>query len=229
MVYRRSNAELVETLLRKLPADADVRLWALDEVAPALAANTMGVGTGLRFFHLNWLYQASAVSPNSWVVVADDDVIFLRGDLGRMVKLMKQAGFSLAQPAQSYLGWWSTFFNVARPLLIARDTNYVEQGPLVVIAPDFVRKFFPLPEYDDMGWGVEAEWYEAKGHDFRFGIVDACRIVHWHPRANSYSVEAAAETMNQRLLELGIGSIWQLQSTNGYWWKWQKNASWTTN
>jgi hypothetical protein len=226
MVYRRQHQRFVKTLLWELGTRTDVRLWALDEVAPELESYTLGCGPGLRFSHLNGLFRAKPIRDGSWVVIADDDVFFTKGSIQQTINLMMKAGLSLAQPGHSVWGWWTNVYNIARPLLIARDSNYVEQGPLIIAAPDFVHRIFPLPEEGDMGWGIEAEWYQQKHGRQRFGVVDACHVVHWYRNATSYAIEPELEKMNQRLAVAGINSIWQLLTANGYWWRWQRVPPW---
>jgi hypothetical protein len=226
MVYRVRNLQLVQVFLRELNVDADVRLWALDEVAPELSDVTLGCGPGLRFTHLNWLYGAKSIEEGSWVVLTDDDFLFTKGGLTQTISLMKRAGFSFAQPGQSILGWWTSLFNVARPFSMARDTNYVEQGPLVIADPAFASQILPFPEDGDMGWGIEAQWYRIKEGRFRIGVIDACRLSHWGQNATSYEAEPEIERMNERLSNSGIVSLWQLQSVNERWWKWQRNPPW---
>lgn len=226
LVYRKRNVSFVQLLLRQLGSSADVRLWALDEIAPELATNTVGCGRGVRFAHLNSLYAARPIPEGSWLVVADDDFVFLRGDLLKIIDHMKTAGFSLAQPGQSLLGWWTSLFNVARPFLVARDTNFVEQGPLLIADPVFSKLILPLPVSNDMGWGIEAEWYRLKEGRFRIGVIDDCRIVHWSKNAHSYPAGPEMERMHERLSAAGVESIWQLQRVNGNWWKWQRSPTW---
>lgn len=226
MVYRATNVRLVQAFLRQVGAGADIRLWALDETAPELETNTIGCGPGTRFTNFNRLYHSKPVREDAWVVLADDDFLFVRGSLARTINLMKQANFALAQPGQSVLGWWTSLFNIARPLLVARDTNYVEQGPLVIASPEFAKQILPLPESDGMGWGIEAEWYRKKEYGVRFGIIDDCRIVHWKRNATDYDSAPEMGRLNERLSDSGIQSIWQLQSVNSRWAKWQREPSW---
>ncbi len=226
VVYRARNSHLVEELLRQVNAHADVRLWALDEVTPELATQTIGCGPGTRFSNLNKLYNAKPIREGTWVVLADDDVFIVRGSLSRIFAIMKRAGLSLAQPSQSVLGWWTTPFNVSRPFLIARESNYVEQGPLLVVDPTFAKLILPFPDENDMGWGIEAEWYRAKEGRFRIGIIDDCRIVHCARAGATYPSGPEMRNMNERLRKAGIDSLYQLQSVNGYWWKWQPKPSW---
>jgi len=226
MVYRMKNVQLVKLLLQQVGADTDVRLWALDEIAPELSSHTLGCGPGVRFSHLNRLYNEAPIREGSWVILADDDVFFSRGSLGKTINLMKRAGFSLAQPGQSAFGWWSSLFIVARPFHVARDTNYVEQGPLVIADPEFSKQIFPLPDDNDMGWGIEAEWFRLGEGRFRAGIIDECHIVHWSRSATSYTAEHEGERMQARLSRSGVSSIWELQSANECWWKWRQSPPW---
>lgn len=228
MVYRAKNARLVKAFLDQIGLHSDVRLWALDEVVPELASKTLGCGPGTRFEHLNWLYSAKSVEDSSWVVVSDDDVFFVRGDLTKTIQLMRSAEFSLAQPGHSVLGWWTSLFNIARPFLRARDTNYVEQGPILIADPAIAEEIFPLPEDDSMGWGIEAQWYRIKEGHYRIGIIDDCRMIHCSRPATEYPTRSEMTRMRQRLTDSQVHSIWQLQSENGYWWKWQRTPSWRT-
>jgi hypothetical protein len=226
MVYREKNVRLVTMLLREMGPGADVRLWALDQAADELAHLTLGSGPGLRFEHLNTLYNARPADAASWVVLADDDFLFIKGGVAQTIDIMKRANFVLAQPGQSLLGWWSILFNVSRPITTARDTNYVEQGPIVIADPTFAPKMFPLPEENDMGWGIEAEWFRMKEGNARIGIVDACRVVHFKQNAVSYPVGPELKKMNERLAKVGVDNMWQLQSVNDRWWRWQRAPSW---
>jgi hypothetical protein len=226
MVYRARNARLVQALLREAGAGADIRLWALDEVVPELSDQTTGCGPGTRFAHFNSLYRSKSVEKNSWVVLADDDALFVKGSLSETIALMERSGFSLAQPSHSVMGWWTSLFNIARPFSIARETNYVEQGPIVIIESSFANEILPLPEDNDMGWGIEAEWYQAKLGRFRIGVIDKCRIAHWYRNATSYPAGPEMTSMKTRLSAVGADNVWQLQTVNGHWWKWQRTPPW---
>ena len=226
MVYRANNVRLVQAILREVGPGADVRLWALDEVAPDLAGQTVGCGPGTRFAHFNFLYRSKGIEEGAWVVLADDDALFVKGSLTETIALMDRAGFALAQPSHSVLGWWTSLFNVARPFSLARDTNYVEQGPIVIIESSFAKEILPLPEDNDMGWGIEAEWYQAKQGRFRIGVIDACRVAHWSRNATSYPAGPEMVSMRRRLAAVGADNVWQLQTVNGHWWKWQQSPPW---
>ena len=57
----------------------DVHLWALDEVASALAPATRGAGPGAKFELLQRLLDRAPVDEGAWLVLSDDDYKFRRG------------------------------------------------------------------------------------------------------------------------------------------------------
>lgn len=226
MVYRASNARIVRKLLSQIDSNADVRLWALDEIVPELADRTLGCGPGTRFSLINGLYSAKTIKEDSWVAISDDDIFFSKGGLTRTIMMAKRAGFSLAQPGQSILGWWTDTFSISRPMVRARNTNVVAQGPLIIADSEFSKLILPLPEGSDMGWGIEAEWYRLSEARFRIGIIDECRVVHCGEVAHSYATEPEVERMQKRLSDSKIDDIWQLRSVNKYWFTWQPTPPW---
>ena len=225
LVYRVKNVAQVRDLLQQVGPGTDVRLWALDEVADDLAGLTLGCGPGGRFDNLNLLYEARPVAEGSWLVVADDDVGFVRGDVTELIQAMMKAGLSLAQPGQSLLGWWTQPLSLSRPFVMATDTNHVEIGPLFAADPQFSKVIVPFPRNAGMGWGVEADWYRLKSDRYRIGVIDRCRVLHLSP-AHSYPVGPEAERMAERLAAANVTSIWQLRSCNRRWWRWQPTPPW---
>ncbi len=217
MVYRRANAALVELMARQAGPGADVRLWALDSPAPSLAPRTLGRGPGRRFENLNRLLAARGVAPGSWIVVADDDTFFVRGGLARLMERMETAGFAIGQPAHDLRSWWNSPFTIARPGLVARETAYVEQGPVTVLTPEAQALVLPLPESNDMGWGVEAQWSSLRARGLRLGIVDESRVVHAQRPASAYDPSVERARMRERVAAAGLGSIWEIQRTLARW------------
>jgi hypothetical protein len=200
-------------------------LWALEEVAPELAELTVGSGPGGRFDNLNLLYEARLVAEGSWLVVADDDVVFVRGDVTKLIQTMMEAGLNLVQPGQSLLGQWTHLVSLGRPLAIARDTNHVEIGPLFVADPQFSKEILPFPRNAGMGWGVEADWHRIKSNRYRIGVIDACRVLHLGV-FGTYPAGPESERMAERLAAANVASIWQLRTSNRLWWRWQRNPPW---
>ncbi len=161
----------------------EARLWALDEVDDALAAWTLGLGTGGRFELLNRLI---ADVGSDWVAVLDDDVTFVRGNLVHLVKLSACLGFDLAQPSHTLGSRFAHGITAAHPGLAARLTTFVEIGPVFVLSPEMRVAVVPFPERTPMGWGVDVGWTECLNQGRRFGVVDAVRILHRDAIASGY-------------------------------------------
>ena len=81
-VYRQRNSAVLERLLAPaIDADWTVVLWALDEPDASLAELTAGSGPGTKFELVNHLLDDQPPDSTDHVVVADDDAVFIRGNL----------------------------------------------------------------------------------------------------------------------------------------------------
>jgi hypothetical protein len=197
-VYRRKNVRTLQRLLRGAPS---ARLWGLDGVASTLVDATIGSGPGTRLALLNRLVEHS---PPGYIVVADDDVAIERGSIARLVRIAKRLRLDLCQPAQLRSGHWSHEFTLQRALSAVRVTNFVEVGPLVVIAPEFRRHILPFPESLGNGWGLDVQWMalsDATGA--RFGIVDAVTMRHLHPVGRDYDMQGETALLDRVIQETG--------------------------
>lgn len=209
-VYRGGAAPVVRELLAQLPAGADVRLWSLDgQVPPDLQAVTRGAGPGNRAVLLNGLV---AGCDADLVVLVDDDVRVVVGDLGALFEAGRQCGLDLFQPAHLASSHASWEFVRRRPLTYVRETDFVEQGPLLVLTRTGQAIALPLPEQEGMTWGVELRWWtRARELGARIGIVDAVAVRHLHPAAHSYDRGAEQERLDHELRLHGLTSLQQIQ------------------
>ena len=78
----------------------EIALRALNDVAPELADVTVSQGPGKRLENLNGLVELTGGLPR-FVVLCDDDVEFVRGDVVELVAECAAAGFGLGQPAHA--------------------------------------------------------------------------------------------------------------------------------
>ena len=78
----------------------------------------------------------------------------------------------------------------AQPRSRARLTTFVESGPLVAIAPEWVDRVTAAPAWRGMGWGLELDWIDLQAEGCRLGIVDAVR--------SCTSARSAARTTTRR-------------------------------
>jgi hypothetical protein len=150
-----------------------------------------------RFENLNRLLAAHPPAQHNcdWLLTIDDDVTLPRGFLDRLLFLAERLALDLAQPAhrlRSHAAWQVTR---RRPGVVARETRFVEIGPVTLFAPSTFATLLPFPPLR-MGWGLDLHWAAlARTHGWRLGVLDAVAIGHAAaPAASTYSrAEAEAE------------------------------------
>jgi GT2 family glycosyltransferase len=150
---------------------------------------------GGRFENLNRLIDCSPLTGFDWLLVVDDDVLLPRGFLDRFLLIAERFDLRLAQPAhrrRSHAAWDMTR---RRPASVARETAFVEIGPVTAFHSSTFEVLLPFPELR-FGWGLDAHWAAvARERGWRVGVVDATPIRHGlREIATSYThAEAFAE------------------------------------
>jgi hypothetical protein len=212
-IYRHGNVPILRRLLAELPPGAEVRLWALDRVHHDLTELTVGSGPGGRLDLLNSLADGLAQAPDV-LVIADDDVEMVGGSLRRLVRAGAALGFDLYQGAH-VAGSASAFsFTRMRPLTFARETSFVEQGPLVLLSPRAQRALLPFPADLGMGWGIELRWWRAaQAAGLRLGVVDAVSMRHFRGSERTYDTGPEKERLRRELDDAGVPELGELQRT----------------
>lgn len=213
-VYSFDRAHHLDPIVREAVRNGwEVRLWAMDHEHPNLSEWTVRHGNDPlgRFHKINLL--AGNPAAGQGLIVCDDDVAFERGSLRRLVDTSLRYGFALSQPSHAEGSFASHPFTRNVPGLSARETTFVEIGPLFYVDASATRAFLPFPEFSPLGWGVEADWESLRrSHGFRFGIVDSLRIRHlYKPGRYPMQLRAAEERVaQQRLQRLGMTAITDL-------------------
>lgn len=226
-IYRNKNALIILPLIREAQDRGwEIRLWALDEIHPSLAAFSVGSGTGAKFPLLNSLLGSGNWSDFGWVVVADDDVKLERGSLGVFLHTAEEAGLSLAQPAHGPLSYRGHNINLVVPLSVAHLTTFVENGPIFAVHRSWFDRFFPFPDGYAMGWGLELLWMDLIKTGARLGIVDLVTMRHVNPIAGQYAALPELERVQELLRARGAKSIHELEHTLGVWRPWQRRPDW---
>lgn len=210
-VYRSRNAPVVRDLIEQLPAGSPVALWSLDGAVPSdLAERTSGSGPGNRSVLLNRLV-AELTTPVDALVVSDDDVRFAIGDLSRLVDAGRRLRLDVYAPAHLASSHASWDFTRRRRLTFARVTDFVEQGPLLVLSAIGRGVVLPLPEDVGMSWGVEVRWWQAaRARSARLGIVDAVAVRHLVPPGAAYDRAEQEARLDAELGRAGLSSLEQL-------------------
>jgi GT2 family glycosyltransferase len=145
-----------------------------------------------KFENLNLLLAAHPAAEHEWLLVIDDDVELPRGFLDRLLFACEHFELALAQPAHalsSHAAWPQTR---RRRNSIARETPFVEIGPVSAFAARTFEALLPFPQLR-MGWGLDLHWAAlAREHGWRCGVIDAVAVRHRAaPAASEYSRAAA--------------------------------------
>ena len=146
-----------------------------------------------KFENLNALLAAHPPAAYDWLLVIDDDVALPRGFLDAFLCAAERTGLKLAQPAHrlhSHAAWPVTR---RHPGATARETTFVEIGPVTAFHRDCLDVLLPFPEGLPMGWGLDVHWAAvAAEHGWPIGIVDATPIGHTQrPAGSGYARDAA--------------------------------------
>jgi hypothetical protein len=180
--------------LRRSSHDVDLVLGARGAAAPALAGVTAADHlAGGKFENLNAVLAGRELGGYDWLIAVDDDVLLPRRFLDRFVAICEALDFAMAQPAQtrrSHAAWRVTR---RRGGLVARETHFVETGPVTAFRADVAAELVPFPPLR-YGWGLDVHWSaHARDRGWRLGVVDALPVRHDAvPVASGYSREAAA-------------------------------------
>jgi hypothetical protein len=149
-----------------------------------------------KFQNLNQLLSDHPAAGHDWLLLIDDDVVLPRGFLDAFVFLAERFDFALAQPAhrwRSHAAWQVTR---RRPGVLARQTRFVEIGPVCALRAATFDALLPFPDLQ-FGWGLDLHWSAvAQARGWREGIIDATPVRHGLRRiASSYDrSDAVAET-----------------------------------
>ncbi len=175
---------------------------------------TCAPGERGRFENLNRLLSEHAAAEHDWLLIVNDDVRLPRGFLDRLLFLCERFSLQLAQPAhrlRSHAAWPVTR---RHPGAVARETAFVEIGPVTAFASATFATLLPFPPLR-MGWGLDAHWAAlAREHGWRCGVIDAVAISHIAaPAGETYSREAAVAEARELLAQRPHLSVTETQRT----------------
>jgi hypothetical protein len=163
-----------------------------------LAVGEIEPGLG-KFERLNTLI---ADKRADWLVVIDDDVELPERFIDRFIAVCEDRRFDLAQPAQTLASHAAWRIVRRRPFGVARDTRFVEIGPVTAFSRRAQDALLPFPPLR-YGWGLDLHWAAlAAQRGWRLGIVDATPVRHESaPVGGAYSSDAAIEEAQRFLAD----------------------------
>jgi hypothetical protein len=149
-------------------------------------------GTRGKFQNLNALLAVHPAHGHDWVMILDDDVTLPGGFLDAFVFLAERFDLALAQPVHRHRSHAAYPVTRRHPGSAARQTRFVEIGPVSALRADTFADLLPFPPLR-FGWGLDAHWSAvAAQRGWREGVIDAVPVRHGLRRiAASYSRDAA--------------------------------------
>jgi hypothetical protein len=134
--------------------------------------------TGGKFENLNVLLARARPHDYDWLLVVDDDVVLPERFVDRLLGLCERLDLALAQPAQTRASHAAWAVTRRRPGSLARETSFVEIGPVTAIRRDAAQLLTPFPELR-FGWGLDLHWGAlARERGWRLGVLDALPVRH---------------------------------------------------
>jgi hypothetical protein len=169
---------------------------------PRLAFGSTEDHGGGKFQNLNAVLEEAGADDEDWLLVVDDDVVLPDRFVDRMLGVCEHFDLQLAQPAltRASHGAWDVTRRRARPL--ARETRFVEIGPVTVLSREAAAELVPFPDLR-FGWGLDLHWAAlAPSRGWRLGVVDALPVRHdLGGVASAYPHEAAVAEARSFLAE----------------------------
>ena len=136
------------------------------------------VGDGGKFENLNGLLASHPADGYDWLLLLDDDVRLPRGFLDELLLLAERFDFAMAQPAHRWRSHAAWAVTRRRPGSVARETRFVEIGPVCALRADTFAQMLPFPPLR-FGWGLDAHWSAvAAQRGWRMGVIDAVPVHH---------------------------------------------------
>lgn len=226
LIYRSKNATVVSALLNQLPDQADVRLWALDNISPLLVEHTVGQGHGAKFELICRLVEHRPIPEEDYLIVADDDVILVDQTIDRFLSIMQDGRIGVAQPCHDVSSWITHTFVYGRPLRRATLSDFVEIGPLFAISPEWISRVLETFKNAGMGWGIEVRWFALTRQGLRLALADSCRLVHLAEPGTGYDQEVEQLRLSTILEANGVDNLQDLFRRRDRWMVWQRTPPW---
>jgi len=189
---RRIDGPSRRVLVLAIVREENAATWREAERELRASRHVVTVATGApgtlgKFENLDALLAEHPADGHDWLVVIDDDVVLPRAFLDTLLGAAERLELRIAQPAHrlaSHAAWSVTR---RRPLSLARETAFVEIGPVTAFHRDTFATLLPFPPLR-MGWGLDVHWAAvARERHWRIGVVDAVPVLHAHaPAATAY-------------------------------------------
>jgi glycosyltransferase involved in cell wall biosynthesis len=179
---RNNAADEIATLGASRHCDVDQRWVALGGPAPPDLADVTVTSVSKptpKFDVLNRLIAATRLADYDYLVLIDDDIVLPHGFLDAFIRWQRKLEFALAQPARTHDSYLDHPIVELQRGVIARQTQFVEIGPVVSMHCSVFDLLLPFDLTSSMGWGYENVWaYRLQERGLKMGIIDAVPVCH---------------------------------------------------
>jgi hypothetical protein len=128
---------------------------------------------------INDLINSDDLERFDYFMICDDDVLLATGFVDNFVAEQQSLKFALAQPARTWRSITDHAIVRRRLFTRARQTNFVEIGPVVSFRRDFLKVVYPFSLESPMGWGYDLTWpITARELNVPIGIIDRVPVDH---------------------------------------------------
>ncbi|HSF19251.1 MAG TPA: hypothetical protein VLK65_27245 [Vicinamibacteria bacterium] len=132
-----------------------------------------------KFQIINDLLSQEKLSEYDYVLLCDDDIVLSHDFLDYFIPLQERLNFSLAQPARTCNSFIDHPIVAQQQGILARQTLFVEIGPVVSFHKSVYDLLFPFDLTSPMGWGYENVWScLLNERNMKLGIIDAIPVDH---------------------------------------------------
>jgi hypothetical protein len=154
-----------------------------------------------RFQLLNELLAgADGLEQYDYIFLLDDDIWLPDCFVEQFLDVQERLQLGMAQPARTTESSYAFPIVLQQPGLVARQTNFVEVGPLVSFSRAAFRLVYPFDDAYAMGWGVEYMWaFVMRENGIKMGIVDALAVKHTLRPSATYDSSIAARQQAELL------------------------------
>ena len=132
-----------------------------------------------KFQLINELLAKEDSTQYDYVLLIDDDIVLPDRFIDQFISLQSDLDFSIAQPARTSNSYINLPIVEQQRGVLARQTLFVEIGPVVSFHKSVYDLVFPFDMTSAMGWGYGNVWsYLLAQNNLKMGIIDNVAVDH---------------------------------------------------
>jgi hypothetical protein len=157
-----------------------------------------------KFDNVNYALSRVDTSRYDWIIITDDDISTPVGLLDQCLFLAAKLNLKIFQPAHRFHSFSTFQVNQRHWNTLARETYFVESGPLLGLHQSTLQSLLPFPSLR-WAWGIDLYWSQmARRQGWKIGVVDAVPIRHKRRIGRSYGQITAIEQARVFLSEQNL-------------------------